>query len=51
LPITWAAPLVGFAAGALGGTATMSGPPMIAYLAGRGTGFGTFVIHSAGLAE
>jgi uncharacterized protein len=43
----WAAPMVGFAAGVLGGMSAMFGPPMIAYLVGRGTDPDSFVKQMA----
>ena len=43
----WAGPLVGFAAGVLGGMSAMFGPPMIAYLVGRGTDPDSFVKQMA----
>ena len=43
----WAAPAVGFAAGVLGGMSAMFGPPMIAYLVGRGTPPDSFVKQMA----
>ena len=46
----WAGPLVGFAAGVLGGMSAMFGPPLIAYLVGRGTDPESFVKQMAILA-
>jgi hypothetical protein len=46
----WAAPLVGLIAGLLGGVSAMFGPPMIAYLVGRGIDPNTFVKYMAILA-
>jgi uncharacterized membrane protein YfcA len=43
----WAGPVVGFAAGVLGGMSAMFGPPMIAYLVGRGTDPDSFVKQMA----
>jgi uncharacterized membrane protein YfcA len=43
----WAGPLVGLAAGVLGGMSAMVGPPMIAYLVGRGTDPDSFVKQMA----
>jgi uncharacterized membrane protein YfcA len=43
----WAGPAVGFAAGVLGGMSAMFGPPMIAYLVGRGTDPDSFVKQMA----
>ena len=43
----WAGPVVGFAAGVLGGMSAMFGPPMIAYLVGRGTEPDSFVKQMA----
>jgi uncharacterized membrane protein YfcA len=43
----WAGPAVGFAAGVLGGMSAMFGPPMIAYLVGRGTEPDLFVKQMA----
>jgi hypothetical protein len=43
----WAGPAVGFAAGVLGGMSAMIGPPMIAYLIGRGTDPDSFVKQMA----
>jgi uncharacterized protein len=43
----WAGPLVGVAAGVLGGMSAMFGPPMIAYLVGRGTDPDSFVKQMA----
>jgi uncharacterized membrane protein YfcA len=43
----WAGPLVGLAAGVLGGMSAMFGPPMIAYLVGRGTDPDSFVKQMA----
>jgi uncharacterized protein len=43
----WVGPLVGFAAGVLGGMSAMFGPPMIAYLVGRGTEPDSFVKQMA----
>ena len=43
----WAGPAVGFAAGLLGGMSAMFGPPMIAYLVGRGTDPDSFVKQMA----
>jgi uncharacterized membrane protein YfcA len=43
----WAGPIVGFAAGVLGGMSAMFGPPMIAYLVGRGTDPDSFVKQMA----
>ena len=39
----WVGPLVGFGAGVIGGLSAMFGPPMIAYLLGRGTPPNAFV--------
>jgi uncharacterized protein len=46
----WAAPLVGLIAALLGGVSAIFGPPMIAYLVGRGTDPATFVKYMAILA-
>jgi uncharacterized membrane protein YfcA len=43
----WAGPAVGFTAGVLGGMSAMFGPPMIAYLVGRGTDPDSFVKQMA----
>ena len=43
----WSGPLVGFAAGVLGGMSAMFGPPMIAYLVGRRTDPDSFVKQMA----
>jgi uncharacterized membrane protein YfcA len=43
----WAGPAVGFAAGVLGGMSAMFGPPMIAYLVGRGTDPDSFIKQMA----
>jgi uncharacterized protein len=43
----WAGPMVGFAAGVLGGMSAMFGPPMIAYLIGLGTDPDSFVKQMA----
>jgi len=43
----WGGPVVGFAAGVLGGMSAMFGPPMIAYLVGRGTEPDSFVKQMA----
>jgi uncharacterized membrane protein YfcA len=43
----WAGPAVGFGAGVLGGMSAMFGPPMIAYLVGRGTDPDSFVKQMA----
>jgi uncharacterized membrane protein YfcA len=43
----WAGPIVGLAAGVLGGMSAMFGPPMIAYLVGRGTDPDSFVKQMA----
>jgi uncharacterized protein len=43
----WAGPAVGLAAGVLGGMSAMFGPPMIAYLVGRGTDPDSFVKQMA----
>jgi uncharacterized protein len=43
----WVGPLVGLAAGVLGGMSAMFGPPMIAYLVGRGTDPDSFVKQMA----
>jgi uncharacterized protein len=43
----WAGPFVGLAAGVLGGMSAMFGPPMIAYLVGRGTDPDSFVKQMA----
>ena len=43
----WAGPMIGFAAGVLGGMSAMFGPPMIAYLVGRGTDPNSFVKQMA----
>jgi uncharacterized membrane protein YfcA len=43
----WAGPMVGFTAGVLGGMSAMFGPPMIAYLVGRGTNPDSFVKQMA----
>jgi uncharacterized protein len=43
----WAGPVVGIAAGVLGGMSAMFGPPMIAYLVGRGTDPDSFVKQMA----
>ena len=43
----WAGPTVGLAAGVLGGMSAMFGPPMIAYLVGRGTDPDSFVKQMA----
>jgi len=43
----WAGPLVGVAAGVLGGMSAMFGPPMIAYLVGRGADPDSFVKQMA----
>ena len=43
----WAGPVVGLAAGVLGGMSAMFGPPMIAYLVGRGTDPDSFVKQMA----
>jgi uncharacterized membrane protein YfcA len=43
----WAGPTVGFSAGVLGGMSAMFGPPMIAYLVGRGTDPDSFVKQMA----
>lgn len=43
----WSGPLVGFAAGVLGGMSAMFGPPMIAYLVGRRTDPESFVKQMA----
>jgi uncharacterized protein len=43
----WAGPVVGLAAGVLGGMSAIFGPPMIAYLVGRGTDPDSFVKQMA----
>ena len=43
----WAGPIVGLTAGVLGGMSAMFGPPMIAYLVGRGTEPDSFVKQMA----
>jgi uncharacterized membrane protein YfcA len=43
----WIGPIVGFLAGVLGGMSAMFGPPMIAYLVGRGTDPDSFVKQMA----
>jgi len=43
----WAGPMVGLAAGVLGGMSAMFGPPMIAYLVGCGTDPDSFVKQMA----
>jgi uncharacterized membrane protein YfcA len=43
----WAGPVVGFVAGVLGGMSAMFGPPMIAYLVGRGTDPDSFIKQMA----
>jgi uncharacterized membrane protein YfcA len=43
----WVGPVVGFSAGVLGGMSAMFGPPMIAYLVGRGTDPDSFVKQMA----
>jgi hypothetical protein len=43
----WASPLVGLAAGVLGGVTAMFGPPLIAYQIGLGVDPHTFVKHMA----
>ena len=43
----WAGPAVGLAAGVLGGMSAMFGPPMIAYLVGRGTDPDSFLKQMA----
>jgi uncharacterized membrane protein YfcA len=43
----WVGPVVGLAAGILGGMSAMFGPPMIAYLVGRGTEPDSFVKQMA----
>ncbi|HXP05247.1 MAG TPA: sulfite exporter TauE/SafE family protein [Stellaceae bacterium] len=43
----WAGPAVGFTAGVLGGMSAMFGPPLIAYLLGRGTDPNSFVKQMA----
>ncbi len=46
----WAGPLVGLCAGLLGGMSAIFGPPMIAYMVGRGSDPDIFVKHMAILA-
>lgn len=43
----WLGPVVGFGAGVLGGMSAMFGPPMIAYLVGRGTTPDSFIKQMA----